>query len=67
VFAVSLKENAPEMMSLMADIVMNSVFTQGELDNIKMQMTKELESEQENPQSIAGTVSDVLRFGKNFP
>lgn len=67
VFAVSLKENAPELMSLMSDIVMNSVFTQGELDNIKMQMTKELESEQENPQSIAGTVSDVLRFGKNFP
>ena len=67
VFAMSLKDNAPKLLGIMSDIVMNSVFTQGELDKIKLQMVKELEDQQENPQSIAGTVGDVLRFGKDFP
>ena len=67
VFASTLKNHTGELLKTMSEIVMNSVFTQTALNNIKKSMKSELERQQNDPQAIINVVSDVLDYGKDFP
>jgi len=67
VFATTLKNHTEDLLSIMSDIVMNSVFTQKDLDYIKERMKSEIEGQSNNPQSILNNVSDAVDYGNDFP
>jgi len=67
VFATTLKNNENEVLSIMSDIVMNSIFTQKKLISVKERMKLEFENRKDNPQTIINTVSDVVDYGRDFP
>ena len=51
----------------MTDILYNPIFPQEEFDKLKKQTLSALSMSGTDPNSIASTVANVLRFGKNHP
>ncbi len=67
VFGMSLRSYSDSLLNIISDVVENSVFKKDELDKIKKRMKSELLNAEDNPQSIANVVGDVLRYGRDFP
>jgi predicted Zn-dependent peptidase len=63
----SLKKHQEKVLELMTDILYNPVFPQEEFDKLKKQTLAALAMSSTDPNSIASTVANVLRFGKNHP
>ncbi len=67
VFGSSLKKHQEKLLSIMADVVMNSDFKQEELDKLKTQYLSGIQSEKDDPDAIATNVRRVLLYGKDHP
>lgn len=67
VSANALKSNFKEVMSLMADVVLQPSLPEEELEKLKKQMISGLESQKDDPNAISSRVSNVLMYGKNHP
>ena len=63
----SLKKHQDKVLELMTDILYNPVFPQEEFDKLKKQTLAALAMSSTDPNSIASTVANVLRYGKNHP
>ena len=66
-FASSLKRYFPEVLSLMADGVKNSKFTQEEFDKEIKVTLDGIKSGEKNVTTAARRVENVVTFGKNHP
>lgn len=67
VFASSLTRHTDKLMGVIADVVKNPSFPKEEFEKIKKQTLSGLAQSKEDPQAIAGNVSDVMRYGKDHP
>jgi predicted Zn-dependent peptidase len=67
VYASGLKKHQQKIFELMADITMNAVMSQEELDKIKTRTLSGLEAEENEPDAMLEKVSAVLNFGKQHP
>lgn len=63
----SLKKHQDKVLELMTDILYNPVFPQEEFDKLKKQVLAALAMSATDPNSMASTVANVLRFGINHP
>ena len=62
-----LTEHIDTLLDIMSDIILHSDFKQNELDKIITRMKSDLASQKDDPDAIAGTVKDVVDFGKDHP
>ncbi len=67
IYAMSLTEHADTLFKIVSDIILNSDFRKEELDKIKERMKSDLASQKDDPDAIAGTVRNVVDFGKEHP
>jgi len=66
-FASSLKKHQDKVLELMADVLFNPVFPQGELEKLKKQALTGLAQSKDNPDAISGRLTSALVYGKNHP
>jgi len=64
-FASSLSKYFPQVLSLMADAIINPKFSAEEIQNSKERAIEGLKSEEKNASAIASRVSNALMYGKN--
>ncbi|MBC7778193.1 MAG: insulinase family protein [Phycisphaerae bacterium] len=62
-----LSKHSDKLLTIMADVLLNPVFPQEELDKSKKQSESNLASQKDDATAIAGIVASVLRNGKNHP
>ncbi|MDF1611630.1 insulinase family protein [Stygiobacter electus] len=67
IFASALKKQAPKLLEIMSDIVLNSDFKQEELDKIIKKTLSNLAAQKDEPNAISQRVRDVLNYGKDHP
>jgi len=67
VFASSLTKHKAKLLELMTDVLFNPSFPPEELDKLKKQTISGLAAYKENANSIASSVGDVIRYGKDHP
>ena len=67
VYASSLTKHSDKILELMADVLLNPTFPDAELEKVKTQTLSGLASAKNDPSSISGNVSNVLRYGKSHP
>lgn len=67
VYASSLTKHQDKLLELMADIMFNPTFPEGELDKIKTQTISGLAAAKDDANSISGNVTTALVYGKNHP
>jgi zinc protease len=63
----SLKKHQSKVLELMTDVLYNPVFPQEEFDKLKKQTLAALAMASTDPNSMASTVANVLRYGKEHP
>ncbi|MCJ8153801.1 insulinase family protein [Chryseobacterium sp. SSA4.19] len=63
--ASSLSKYFPQVLSLMADAIVNPKFSAEEIQNSKERAIEGLKSEEKNASAIASRVSNALMYGKN--
>ncbi|RXP44980.1 insulinase family protein [Lutibacter sp. HS1-25] len=63
----SLSKYFPRVLELMADAVQNPIFTQEEFDKQANLLKDGIKSDENNVQSIAYRVQNLLAYGKNHP
>ena len=61
----SLSKYFPEVLSLMADAIINPKFSAEEIETAKTRTIEGIKSEEKNASSIASKVSNALAYGKN--
>lgn len=61
----SLSKYFPQVLSLMADAIVNPKFSAEELQNAKERTIEGLKADEKNASSIASRVSNALTYGKN--
>lgn len=66
-FASSLSKFFPRVVELMADGLLNPVFTQEEFDAEKAKLIEGIKSNDKNTPAITGLVSSALSYGTNHP
>ena len=66
-YASSLSKFFPEIFQLMADGLLNPLFTEEEFQNQKDRVIEGIKAEEKSASSIASNVSGLLAFGKNHP
>lgn len=65
--ASSLKKHQGKVLELMTDVLYNPVFPQEELDKLKKQTLTSLASSKDDPDYLAGVISNALVYGKEHP
>ncbi len=65
--ANGLKKYQDKIFDLMADIAMNAVISQDELDRTKKKMLSGLETQKNQPDAMVSNVSSVINYGNNHP
>jgi len=65
--ASSLKKHQGKILDLMTDVLYNPVFPQEELEKLKKQTLTSLASSKDDPDYLAGVISNALVFGKEHP
>ncbi len=63
----SLSKYSNNILKLMADAIINPVFSQEEFDKQQAQMLEGIKSEEKNVKSVATRVQGVLTYGANHP
>ncbi|MDR0296173.1 MAG: insulinase family protein [Prevotellaceae bacterium] len=66
-YGSSLKKYESKMLELLADMILNPVFTQEELDLNKTQQKSGLQYINDDPASISSRMASALAYGKDFP
>ncbi|MBB4119310.1 putative Zn-dependent peptidase [Mesonia hippocampi] len=66
-YASSLSKFFPEVLALLADGIINPVFTQEEFDQQQERIIEGIKSGDKSAQVIAGNLSSYLAYGKNHP
>lgn len=67
VYAASLKQHTEQLLTLMADVLLNPTFPAEELEKLRRQTLSGLQSAKDNPDAIANNVRAALLFGKDHP
>ncbi|MBI1184132.1 insulinase family protein [bacterium] len=67
VYTSGLSRHKNKLFELMADVTLNPVFPDAELEKIKSQTLSALQANKEDPSSISSNVSSVVVYGKNHP
>ncbi|MBL7776476.1 MAG: insulinase family protein [Saprospiraceae bacterium] len=62
-----LTKHTDRLLALMADVLLNPAFPEGELAKAKTRAESGLASAKDNADAIAANVASVLRYGKNHP
>jgi len=62
-----LKKHQEKILELMTDILYNPVFPDVELEKLRKQTLSALQMNASDPNAIASTVANVLRYGKDHP
>lgn len=65
--ASGLKKYSDKIFELMADIAMNAVISQEELEKSKKKMLSGLETQKNEPDAMVDNVSSVVNYGSNHP
>ena len=65
--ASSLKKHQGKVLELMTDVLYNPIFPQEELDKLKKQTLTSLASSKDDPDYLAGVISNALVYGKEHP
>ncbi len=66
-FASSLSKFFPRVMELMADGLLNPVFTEEELEAERAKLIEGIKSNEKNTPAITSQVASALSYGKNHP
>ncbi len=67
VYGAALKKHNEKLLELMADVVLNSVLTQEELDKSKKQTLSALKANKNDPDNLSAELSSVIFYGKDHP
>lgn len=67
IYASSLRKHTPQLVELMADILLNPKFDKEELEKIRKQTLSSLENDQDDPQAIADRLGNRIVYGENHP
>ena len=67
VFGSSLTKHTDALLEIMQEVVLMPSFPEEELTKIKDQLKSSLAASQEDPNTIAGRVGDILRYGADHP
>lgn len=67
VYASSLSKFFPRVVELMADGLMNPVFTEEELESERAKMIEGIKSNEKNTPAITSLVSSALTYGQDHP
>lgn len=62
-----LSKHSDKLLTIMADVLLNPVFPQEELDKAKKRAESNLASQKDNANAIAGNLATILRNGKDHP
>jgi len=62
-----LKKYQTRIFELMADVAMNAVISQDELDRSKKKLASGLEAQKNEPDAMVANVSAVVNYGSNHP
>lgn len=62
-----LSKHSDKLLAIMADVLINPVFPQEELDKSKKRSESNLASQKDDANAIAGNVASILRYGKDHP
>lgn len=62
-----LSKHSDKLLAIMADVLLNPVFPQEELDKSKKRAESGLASQKDDANAIAGNVASILRYGKDHP
>src|SRR5690625_4927979 len=63
----SLSRFFPEVFELMADGLLNPVFSEEEFNSQKSRLIEGIRSQQKSAQAVSGEVRRALAYGKNHP
>ena len=66
-FASGLSKYKGQILSLMADVVLNPIFAQSEFDKLIKQMTSGIQADKTSPTKIAQNVSSKVLYGDAHP
>lgn len=66
-FAASLTKHKDALLNLVSDVLYNPAFPEEEFEKLKKQTLSGLAAGKDDPGTIAGNVSQVLRYGKDHP
>ena len=66
-YGSSLKKYETKLLELLADMILNPVFTQEELDLNKAQQKSGLQYINDDPAAISSRMASALAYGKSFP
>jgi len=67
IYASSLTKHGDELLELMADVLLNPVFPEEELEKSKKQTISGLAASKTRPSAIASRVAQRIRYGDNHP
>ncbi|MFY0673253.1 MAG: insulinase family protein [Bacteroidia bacterium] len=67
VYCSGLSRHKTELFDLMADVTLNPVFPDEELEKLKTQSLSALKANEEDPSSISGNVRRSIVYGKDHP
>ncbi|MEN0004210.1 MAG: insulinase family protein [Bacteroidota bacterium] len=67
VFASGLSRHKDALLDLMSEVIFEPSFPQEEFDKLKKQTLSALAQSKEDPNSIASSVAQVVRYGKDHP
>jgi zinc protease len=62
----SLTRNFPEILQLLANVVLHPAFPQAEIDRVRSERLAALVQEQDDPFSVASRVSDAVLYGPKY-
>ena len=65
--ASSLKKHQGKVLDLMTDVLYHPIFPQEELDKLKKQTLTSLAASKDEPDYLAGVISNALVYGKEHP
>ena len=65
VYGSCLKKHLDNFMTLYSDVLLNSVFTQEELDKLKTQTKSGLATQKNSPGAMMGNLNKAVVYGKN--
>lgn len=67
IFASSLSKHSAKLLDLMTDVLYNPSFAPAELEKLKTQTISGIAAGKDDPNAIAGNVTNALVYGKQHP
>ncbi len=67
IFGTCLTKHMDKFLSIYSDVLLNPVFPEDQLENLRKQTISGIISGKDDANSIAGNVGNILRYGKDHP